>query len=205
MDRCFSKVKTSTGTYTFHNEKVHKCKAKQNCYAKGETLAPLTKHAERLKVLEGVKVDDAECKEYLNGELFHHGVDFEVCEGKPVGYSSTGEQITDIDEYFTLINTGETYKHLDAQFYPVSPFEDAGWSMLANGRSYVANYEARYICMKPAAEAEAIVGQSKIPASFVVLGCLVCAFFVSAVGLAVAYFKGKRSDNKGDCDQLEEC
>ena len=204
MNRCFSKVKTPTGTYTFHNEKVHKCKAKQNCYSKGEILAPLTDRAERYKILEGLKVDDAECEDYLYGEFFHHGVDLEVCEGKPVGYSSTGEQITDIDEYFTMINTGETYKHLDAQFYPVSPFED-GPSMLLNGRDDVANYQAMYICMKPAAEAEPIVGQSALPISFVVLGCLACAFVVSAIGLAIAYFKGKRSLKKEGSGQLEEC
>ena len=46
MSECKTSVTTTTGTFTFHNDGVPRCKAKLLCAQKGEILAPFTNQAD---------------------------------------------------------------------------------------------------------------------------------------------------------------
>ena len=195
MDHCYSKVKTPTGVFTFHDESVLRCKAKQICAAKGEVLAPLTKQEDRVKLRKGLKLDDEECYKYLDLESFHDGTEIEVCDGKPVGYTPTGEKVDNLDDYIDMwFTTEDTFKFVDTIFIPVESkglIDDSGIAMLANGRDEKAEYESKFICMKPAApksSSEALASEFVYPFSFYVACCLA----ISTIGLAIAFFREKR-------------
>ena len=207
MAHCYSKVKTQTGVFTFHDEKAYECKAKQICAAKGEILAPLTKQEDREKLRAGLKLDNGKCFQHLLGKNFHHGIDVEICDGKPIWYTSAGEKVDNIDEYFNYMSLGEITKFADVEFIPVSIFED-GTSMFANEVARKVHSEKSFICMKPASTdtaAEPLYGDSPFPVSFIVICCLACCFAISTVGFAVAYFREKRHVKTDDCSKLEEC
>ena len=88
-----NKVKTSTETFTFHEENVNKCKAQQICEEKGDVLAPLTKNSDRKQIREALKFDDDACYDFWLGKRFHIGIDFEVCYGELYPSTTTGEKI----------------------------------------------------------------------------------------------------------------
>ena len=189
MDHCYSKVKTPTGVFTFHDEEVYKCKARQICEAKGEVLAPLTKQEDREKLRAGLKLDDDECYEYLYMKGYHIGIEVEVCEGEKIGYTSTGEKVDNFDDFEWF--TEDDYKFVDTQFIPVSGFEDDfGITMLANGRTNPGVYESNFVCLKPAtddATPEPLLGGSPLPISPITAFSLACCFAATTVGLAIAF------------------
>ena len=189
MDHCYSKVKTSTGVFTFHDEDVYKCKAKQICAAKGEVLAPLTKREDRDKLRAGLKLDDDECNDYLFMQSFHTGIEVEVCEGENIGYTLTGEKIDNFDDFEWLAD--DDYKYVDTLFLPVSAFEDdLTADIVANGRSSQVTYKTKFICLKPTSDdatAEPLLGGSPLPISPITAFSLACCFAATTVGLVIAF------------------
>ena len=203
MSSCYKKtvVKTSTGTFTLHKEEVNKCKAKQICEEKGEVLAPLTKHSDRLQIKKALKFDDDECNEFWLGKELHIGIDYEVCDGEVYPSTTTGEKISsDLKTNFQFVNLNPNYKAIDTGFIPVSPFSFAqvdDMTMIAWGQAYHNSAKLSFACLKPAkSTSEPLLSDSPFPKTlFASVGLAFC-FAVSTVGMIFAYIKLKRQATK---------
>ena len=217
MSHCYktTEVKTSTGTFTLHKEEVNKCKAKQICEDKGEVLAPLTKHSDRLQIKQALKFDDDQCNEFWLGKRLHIGIDFEVCDGELYPSTTTGEKISsDLKKNFQMVNLNPNYKAIDTSFVPVSPFnfhQVDDMTMVAWGQAYHNSGKYSFVCLKPAkSTSEPLLSDSPFPKTlFASVGLAFC-FAVSTVGLLVAYIKQKRQSAKYkqqliECKTLGEC
>lgn len=197
MNHCYrkTKVSTSTGLFTFHDEDVYKCKAKQVCAGKGEVLAPLTKQEDREELRAALNLDDDECFQYFLMQGFHFGVDVELCDGEKVGYTTTGERVENLDDFEWL--TPFDYSFVETFFIPVAVFDDDyGDALVANGRYEKPNVKGKFICLKPAtrdAAAEPLNGETTFPMTpFAAFG-LACCFAATTVVLAIAFvLQGKK-------------
>ena len=203
MSNCYkkNKVTTSTGTFTFHEEKVNKCKAKQICEEQGEVLAPLTKNSDRKQIREALKFDDDACYDFWLGKRFHIGIDVEVCEGELYPSTTTGEKISsDLEKNFQMVNFLPNFKAVDTSFVPVSPFGSQrldGMTMIAWGQSKHSSAKYSFACLKPAESTpEQLLSDSPFSKTlFAAFGLALC-FAVSTVGFILAYIKQKKEATK---------
>ena len=203
MSRCYktTTVKTSTGTFTLHKEKVNKCKARQICEEKGEVLAPLTKHSDRLQIRKALKFDDNECNEFWLAQELHIGIDVEVCEGELYPSTTTGEKISsDLDKNFQMVNLLPEFNAVDTSFVPVSPFgsnQVDDMTMIAWGQSKHNSAKLPFACLKPAkSTSEPILTDTLFPKTLFSSSGLAFCFAVSSIGVIFAYIKLERQARK---------
>ena len=186
-------VTTKSGTFTFHDQLVRRCKAKKICESKGEILAPVENKEDSHALFE---VTMQECGMFLDVPEFHTGLDITLCGNKE-------ERVfTDGVKWNQTIH-GSLYEE-------ILPIPD-----LANARTplyggtlkdivyitpdnYCGPLISNFICLKPAkptGESEALLKNADLHSfnnlAFLAFAIPTVAFFC-AVGIAMKFYRRNR-------------
>ena len=152
MSSCERSVTTETGTFTFRNEELTKCQAKEACKRDGQILAAVT-NSRDLEALNGL-ADSYNKTCGIAFHTYHIGLDIEKCGGVETRLF-TNDVLYNKNEHDHLYEWHEhPTKDINvAVYYPIL-------KKMFIGKSYHGKGKRKFVCLKPAGSAEPLTGEA---------------------------------------------
>ena len=197
MPSCSTTVTTPTGKFTYHDETVSYCEAKEKCAEKGEILAPLTNFDDVDALRSVADRYNKSCQFHYGSHDYHIGLDVSWCGGK---------------QHKMFTNNVVWNETLHGDLYIWRPLSRTKGQSLArffapSRKLFVVSNlasTARYICLKPSSTAaESLVKKDDFGYNDVLCGG--GALMVALVGFLLVMRIRKQNNEVQKLKKENEC
>ena len=152
--KCPTSVTTKSGTFTFHDQEVPRCKAEKICRSLGQILAPITNMDDK-KALQ--KLADQKCGMFkIRSAVYHLGINYDKCGNEAHISFTNGDQWNKTLHESLYGFSKKTSNCMTTIWMPMMGLETKfyGYGRKALQPSGCMEYAHKFICLQPAQAAE---------------------------------------------------